>query len=249
MRRILVFMILGLVYEYTNFLLILHVKTHVLFFPLFHRLVSTELFAYICVMDPGGFDLQELFCCAILAGGRNSRFGGKHKCLFRLGEDLIINSILKVVRPVFKDVMLVVNDSEAFTGVQGVRLVPDLVKGQGPLSGIHSALCHASAPGVFIMAGDMPFPDANLIRILCTMFQPTDTDVVFPVVDHSPEPLFGVYNASLSLPLESFLRGQERKIVTFYKGLRLKKCKLSPRSPYVSCFININSPEDLIKPS
>ena len=208
-------MILGLVYEYTNFLLILQAQTPVFSFPLFHRLVSLELFAYICVMNPGGFDFQELFCCAILAGGRNSRFGGKHKCLFRLGEDIIINSILKVVRPVFKDVMLVVNDSDAFNGVQGVRLVPDLVKGQGPLSGIHSALCHASASGVFIMAGDMPFPDAKLIRILCGMFQSADTDVVVPVVGHSPEPLFGVTTPPCRCPWNHFSGDKKGKLLLF----------------------------------
>ncbi|MFH1144015.1 MAG: molybdenum cofactor guanylyltransferase [Candidatus Eisenbacteria bacterium] len=100
----------------------------------------------------------------LLYGGAGRRFGGEKGLALFEGRPLV-ERLLAMLDSISDDVMISTNAPEAYRSC-GHRLVPDLRPGWGPLAGIQSGLQAARYDWMAVVAGDMPFASAELLRLL-----------------------------------------------------------------------------------
>jgi molybdenum cofactor guanylyltransferase len=183
---------------------------------------------------------------AILAGGAGSRFNGRIKPKIVVEGETIIFRILSVLRDIFDEIIIVTNNPEEFSDFTFCKLVKDELANRGPLGGIHAAIKASSADSVFIFAGDMPYPDRNVILKMIEEYKRSDFDVLIPKVGEFIEPLHSIYNHSIINHLEAYLTSGESYAVRNYTELlnagflHLENNEIIKRA-----FTNINSPSDI----
>ena len=81
----------------------------------------------------------ELSSCAILAGGRATRFDGRDKGALVVAGQTILERQIAELSQITRDLLIVGGETPA-APLAGVRYVADLVPGCGPLGGLHAAL-------------------------------------------------------------------------------------------------------------
>jgi len=184
---------------------------------------------------------------AILAGGRNARMGGRNKAFLRVDDRPLLHITLETLWELFDDIILVTNNPDDFRPYRNdCRIVTDRIAPIGPLGGILTALTETSADGVFIVACDMPFIDADLIKILLEHFQRQDCDVILPRVGSVIQPLHAVYARSLEQPLDRYLHScTNHAIRNFLNEVNARYLDLEDSRYTRHIFHNVNTPEDL----
>jgi len=181
----------------------------------------------------------------VLAGGTNSRFGGKIKANEIIGGERIIASILKTIRPIFDEIIIVTNTPEEFRYISDCIITGDHFKGRGPLGGIHAAMKASSNDAIFVFAGDMPLLNGELILLQAKAFLSDPADVLVPRFNGNIEPLHSVYKTNLVDRLEDFLaKGADNMIRTFLKELSVGYFDIPDKEIYTRSFTNINTEDD-----
>jgi len=181
---------------------------------------------------------------AILAGGKNSRYGGFHKAFLRFENELLIQRDLNLLLSIFKEVVIVANQVEIFSSF-GVPVYPDIFKERGPLAGIHSALKNISQEAVMIFGCDMPYLDKEQIVNIYTHYKNSHENFCIPRSNGMIEPLHGIYSKSGVDALEDFLN--ENKYNAIHRFLSGQEVNYLEMDSIKEVFVNINSPEDLEK--
>jgi molybdopterin-guanine dinucleotide biosynthesis protein A len=120
--------------------------------------------------------------------------------------------------------------------------VPDLYPGEGPLGGILSALQDSTADWNLIAACDMPGLKVDFLRALLDLAEHSEGDAMVPIgPDSRLEPLCAAYHRRCYQPLaQAFARGV-RKIAVALEEVRMVTW---PVPEELSCFQNVNTPED-----
>jgi molybdopterin-guanine dinucleotide biosynthesis protein A len=127
------------------------------------------------------------------------------------------------------------------TAAGGIGFVPDLYPGEGPLGGILSALRNSPADWNLIVACDMPEVRADFLSRLLNIAEQSNGDAVLPTDSGQLEPLCAAYHRRCFPALsEAFGRGV-RKIATALRDVPLVTWQV-PKE--LSCFQNVNTPED-----
>jgi molybdopterin-guanine dinucleotide biosynthesis protein A len=182
----------------------------------------------------------------ILAGGNNSRYGGKIKSREIIGGEMIISSILRIIRPVFKEIVLVTNTPEEFTDLKGCFITGDHFLKRGPLGGIHAAMKASARKAIFVFGGDMPFLNGELILAQAEDFISSPADALIPRHNGAIEPLHAIYKTDLAGKLENFLtRETDNMIRTFLDEIRVRYFEITESETTKKAFTNINTPEDV----
>ena len=179
----------------------------------------------------------------LLAGGNSSRMG-RNKALMALAGRRLVDRAMAVLAGLFDDLLMVTNSPDLYAGL-GIRMVPDLVTGKGALGGIHSAVLHAAAPHCLVVACDMPFLNADVLRYLVD--QRAEYDVVVPNVDGRPQPLHAVYGKACLQPIARRLESDRLHVVGFYPDVRVREVaaeELAAFDPEGLSFRNLNTPEE-----
>ena len=105
----------------------------------------------------------------------------------------------------------------------GARHVADLVPGCGPLSGLHAALSAARAPVVVVVACDMPFVSAPLLRHLLTLVNgPDRPDLVVPRTEDGYHPLCAVYTRACLEPITRRLADGRLRVDGLFEDVRVR---------------------------
>jgi len=183
----------------------------------------------------------------ILAGGKNKRIGTE-KAFIQLKPELsLIENTLNLFRKIFSEIIIVSNNPLPYLKFE-TRVVEDLFKDKGPLSGIFSGLCFSNSELNFVIACDMPFPSTELIKYIIR--QPEDYDLVIPEMGGRLEPLFARYSKS-SIPAIFFHLVEENlKLQDIPENLQVLKINLKEIEqfdPQHLSFFNVNTEEDLEK--
>ncbi len=185
---------------------------------------------------------------AILAGGRNSRYGS-HKALATVGGRLIIERIQAALHGATPDLILIANEPDRYAQV-GLPVRPDAVAELGALGGIYSALRWArdeGRPGIIAVACDMPFIAPRLLADL--MAAASDADIVVPESGgrRGIEPLCAYYASTCIPAIESAIARGDRRVIGFYDDLRVHRVPLEQvralGDPEI-LFLNVNTPEE-----
>ena len=185
----------------------------------------------------------------ILAGGRATRFGGAPKGLLRVGGRLIVERAAAALRESSDPLLVVANDVDLGGALPDARLVSDVVRGAGSLGGIHAALTHAGT-AVLVVAWDMPFVPASLLRALRAEGEAAAVDAVVPegFGRHGREPLCAWYAPACLAALRARLDAGERQAISFLSDVRVRRLGLERVRAHgdpALVFLNVNTPADL----
>lgn len=186
----------------------------------------------------------------ILAGGGATRFGGLPKGLEVVDGARIIDRVAGALRAAADDLLLVANDAAAAEWLPGVRTAADVRRGEGALGGLHAALSHAEGRAVLVVAWDMPYVTAGLLRALRALGE-QGADAAVPASDSSGrgvEPLCAWYGPACLAPIVRRLDAGDRRVVSFFDDVRVQTLPATEVARWgdpARTFHNINTPDDL----
>ena len=125
-----------------------------------------------------------------------------------------------------------------------IKVYTDILKGYGPLSGIHSGLSNAKNNRCFFIACDMPFVGSTLIR---HMLKFKNFDAVVPKLKNTYEPLFACYSKKCLPHIRNLIDRKKLRIIYFFNKIKLKIINQKEVKFSNQNFININTKKDLEK--
>src|SRR4051812_32003651 len=120
-----------------------------------------------------------MLAAVILAGGRSLRMG-RSKATLSLGADVLLAHVVRAVRPLVDDVVIVAAPDQAMPldADPMVRVVSDRVRDTGPLLAMARGLEAIRGDAAFALACDAPFVRAEVLRALAARLGPADAGVV-----------------------------------------------------------------------
>lgn len=134
----------------------------------------------------------------ILIGGRSRRFGSD-KSLAILGGKRVVDALageISTALPGSRITSVAGSNDQLISGAGLATRMPmifDLAPGRGPVGGLHAALSYTMADWSLVLACDMPFISAGLIRLLVENCDRL-SDAVVPIQpDGRPQPLCALY--------------------------------------------------------
>jgi molybdenum cofactor guanylyltransferase len=158
---------------------------------------------------------------------------GRNKALLPFRGTTLARAIAEAVASAAGTVSLVGNSGD----------IPDLYPGEGPLGGILTVLENSTADWNLVVACDMPALSSRFLRQLLDAADASDGDALVPAGPNGRlEPLCAAYRGH-SLPglNSAFARGI-RKVALALEDVRTVIWPV----PEVSCFQNVNTPEDWV---
>lgn len=180
----------------------------------------------------------------ILSGGAASRMK-KEKGLCFLNGKPMITYVMQVLEEITSEIIISANnnDYQKF----GHPVIPDEVRGIGPLAGIYSALKFSKTPNNIIISCDMPFITVELIKHILNNSK--GYQVVIPVIRGLHEPLCAFYARSILPQLELMIEQKIYKLQEVSRFAKTRFLEISPDFGFYTpqLFSNINSPEELVK--
>jgi len=183
-------------------------------------------------------------CAAIVAGGQARRFGGADKSRLIVEDRPIIVRQLEVLRRITSSVVIIANDAARFADLN-LPVHADAIPGSGALGGLYTALVHATADRVLVVAGDLPFLDDRLLSQLAHLAGGADGAWVRTA--RGPEPFLACYRRSardrVRGRLESgHLRAQDlSQVLTM---LEMDGAAVAEFGPVSRLLANVNTPAD-----
>lgn len=186
---------------------------------------------------------------AILAGGKNSRMGGKDKAFLRFKGYPLIERTISVLRPIFSEIFIVTNSPQSYDRYSNkTTIIEDGIKEIGPLGGIYTALSQTKKEAVFFVACDMPFLHNGFIERQVSEFVKKDADVFVPRVGDCIEPLHGIYRKRISERLLLFLQtSQRRSLREFLQTVKTAYWELADTAAHRKYFTNVNSRQEFME--
>ncbi len=183
---------------------------------------------------------------AILAGGKNVRMGGQNKCFFRVNGIPLIKRTIDLFAEIFEEIILITDSPGSFKEFSpGIIMESDILRGVGPLGGIHAGLNRTTKEAVFFVACDMPFLKSELIREEIKYFKKLDCEALVPRIGKLIEPLHAVYKKSLKDSIRSLIKSkQEYSIRSLFRSINIKYLELENKKQNREIFINLNTPKD-----
>ncbi|GFE59876.1 molybdenum cofactor guanylyltransferase [Geobacter sp. AOG2] len=181
----------------------------------------------------------------ILVGGKSSRMG-RDKAFLKVAGRTLFERIREVFAKSFGQVLLVGNREERFAGCR-LPVLPDIYPGSA-LGGIYTGLHGATTEYIFVSSCDLPFPNREVIRYLCS--QREGFDVVVLRTDDGYEPLFALYSKNCLGPIRELLESGECCAYGYYSQVRVRYVAYRELAPFDrdgTAFLNVNTPEEFAK--
>lgn len=181
---------------------------------------------------------------AILAGGQARRFDGYQKPLLPLGHQRIVDHLLDVLGTVVDNIFVVANDQEQYQTCN-VPVIRDITANLGPIGGLYTALSHSDSNQVLIVAGDMPFLNAEFLQYLLEQGQ--FADIAIPRTADGYQPLCASYRHTCVNVVATHIKKRSLKITNLLSDITHREIsddKMIEFDRHGSMFFNINTPAD-----
>ena len=181
----------------------------------------------------------------ILVGGKSRRMG-TDKAFIEIGGRALFEIVLEVFSQAFPRILLVGDRPERFTGYH-LPTMPDIFPGSS-LGGLYTGLYHAETDHIFVSSCDLPFPNLEILRYICSLKD--GYDAVVPVTAHGYEPLFALYSKNCLAPIKTLLESGECCAFAYYPQLNIRYVPADELKRFDAggtAFLNLNTPEELAK--
>ena len=154
-----------------------------------------------------------------MAGGKSSRMNYNNKALLSYKEKTFIENIIEAGKN-FKKVVIVANNKEIYRDFN-VDVISDIYVGNGPLSGIHSALSYSDTDKVLCVACDMPLISKDTLEFLANVKD--EYEVLVPRVNDRLQPLCSIYSKKILGKIEKALENDDNKLQKLIYSLDYKE--------------------------
>ena len=138
----------------------------------------------------------------VLVGGKSRRMG-RDKALLADASGPLVEKVALEVRKAAGSVALL--GDPARYGHLGLPVIPDVIAGCGPMSGLHAAVSSAETDWILIVACDLPNVDEALLGSLINEARPGVRCVAAETAS-GLEPLCAVYHRNTYIEIEAALR-------------------------------------------
>jgi molybdopterin-guanine dinucleotide biosynthesis protein A len=188
----------------------------------------------------------------ILAGGKSRRMDGRDKATIELGGKPLIAHAIDRVTPQVDRLILNANDNTDRLQQFALPIVGDVIPDHaGPLAGILSAMIWAqeNSPTTIWVASfptDAPFLPNDLVTRLLAAICEDDSRLACATSLGRTHPVVGLWPISLVDDLMSAMRDEEIHKIDLWTARHPLSEVEWPADP-VDPFMNINTPEDLVK--
>ncbi len=185
----------------------------------------------------------------ILAGGKSTRFGSNKALACWNEKGSLIENVIQKAGKVCGHVALSVRDSKDYPQIHLPKLT-DIIKGKGPLSGLHSALCHCRTRWIMLLACDMPLIDRHLLSYMVEIN--TWAPLIIPYCRGRYEPLHAIYHKSLFPLVEHLIehnRLRMRELIDIVPRFIIRETDILKTAGSLNCLSNINTLVDFKKAS
>jgi molybdopterin-guanine dinucleotide biosynthesis protein A len=184
----------------------------------------------------------------ILAGGGSKRFNGIIKSKIVLNGRTIISRIIETLNDIFDEIVIVTNSPDEFKKYNTCKILRDEFLDKGPLGGIHSAMKESGKEALFVVGGDMPFLEKELIVKEVDYYNRNKCDILIPQTGQYIEPLHGIYRNNLLNRLEEYLDGEnDCAFRLFFRKENVFYMQVEGSENSMRAFTNINSPADIVQ--
>ncbi len=188
----------------------------------------------------------------ILAGGTSRRLG-RDKAAEPFGDETLLHRVVRRASAAvgsYDVVIVVANTGQSERAPADIphRLVLDALPGSGTLGGIHTGLQAARNEWALVVACDMPFLSAPLLRYMTGLQD--GVDVVVPIIDGRPEPTHALYSRRCIPAISQRLQAGQLKASGFLDSVRVRyvdEGEARRFDPELLSFFNVNRPEDLAR--
>lgn len=199
------------------------------------------------------FDNKEQYrpslAIAIQAGGKSSRMGtNKAKVLFH-GQPLILR-VMDRLKPLGAQIFIISNSGDLdYPQLSEITILPDIIPDSGPLGGLYTALKFATADFVAMVACDLPFVSADLIKNQTQIMQRENSDVVIVETANGLEPLHALYRRKACLmPIETALQNGKRRVISWFPDVKVTTIShqtVRHIDSELKMFLNVNTLQEL----
>jgi molybdopterin-guanine dinucleotide biosynthesis protein A len=172
---------------------------------------------------------------------------GRDKASLQIGGEPLLRRSVERLMLALPEV-LVVGPDTLVPLVPGVRVVPDLWPGLGPLGGIATALQAVQTAHIFVVACDMPFVEPALVRLMASRAtQRPECDAVVLRTTRGLEQMHAVLHRRTQLQILAQLEAGDRSVHGLWT--RLSICEIGEIEAAVSdprglSAFNANTPTD-----
>ena len=168
---------------------------------------------------------------------------GRDKAFLHLAGKPLVQIVVERISQVCAEVIIVADEITSYAGL-GVPVVEDRFRGVGVLGGLHAGLAAASHGLTLAVGCDMPFLRPDLLRAFAVWVE--GYDVALLEDGGHVEPLHGAYRRTCLSPIEAAIRAGERRIVSFFPHVRVRRVaprEIIPIDPDMESFRNLNTPD------
>jgi molybdenum cofactor guanylyltransferase len=186
-------------------------------------------------MDPGSL------AAAILAGGQARRMAGADKGTLAVGGRSILDRQIEVLRELVSEIFVVGRPPAALR--PALRVVEDRLPGTGALGGIYTAIVESPCDRTLVLACDMPFVHAAVLRRLAA----EEADIVIPRTARGYEPLCAIYARSCAEKIRERIEHGDLQASILPPGVSVVELGpdvLASLDPHGWTFTNVNTPDD-----
>ena len=159
----------------------------------------------------------------------------------------IAERALAALRAATTTQLVVANDAAAHSWFPNERIVGDREPGSGPLAGIEAALAASGGRAVIVLAWDMPFVPAALLRELRRRGG-DGVDAVVPLRAMHREPLCAWYGPGAQVACRRLLAAGERRAGALADAVRVRwmdSAAIEPFGDAERIFTSVDTPEAL----
>lgn len=174
----------------------------------------------------------------ILAGGKATRMGGTDKATLEISGKQVIRHIAETLEKMFNKIIVVTNTDKTYD-IGPAIYTHDEIPYLGPLGGILAGIKSSASNHCFVVACDMPFINARLIKDMYNKI--ADNDIVVSSYSGKIEPLFGFYSKNCIEPIQAGLETNIRKIVDIFPMVKTLIIETEDKRS----FFNINDTKSL----
>lgn len=188
-------------------------------------------------------DMDEPLSAVVLAGGRARRMGGTDKGLIPFMGKPLVAQICTALQPQVAELMINANRNLPEYQQLGYSVIQDeLDEYQGPLAGMHAALCIATHAWLLTVPCDAPFVADDYAEKMLTTAHAEKVQLAVAHDGNRLQPVYSLIHRDLVTSLNQFLESGERKIDRWFQQHTFATVDFSEQA---RMFTNINTMEQL----
>jgi molybdopterin-guanine dinucleotide biosynthesis protein A len=185
----------------------------------------------------------------ILAGGKSSRMGGRHKGNLRYHEQTFQEHVIEEFQKEAEEIFISYGD-KVQEECPGCQIIMDEIKGIGPIGGLCEGLKNCRKDLVMVAACDMPLIRIDIYRDMYQKLKEEETlkeeqyDVALPVVEGKTHPLAAIYRVTALPTIEKQIQEKDYRLMNAIGKMHVLYIDMTNRPDFRLMLSNINTVEE-----